>query len=202
MGLEADRERFSLSPIARVVAVSVLVMVVIQALPLPWREALRYDREAISGGEAWRLLTAHFVHLGWKHLSLNMAGLVLGTWLFGADRAPGAWLVATLISALACGAGLWLFSPQVSWCVGLSGVLHGLMVVGFGGWLMAGERWAWALLAVVVGKIVWEQLGGHMPWASAMAGGRVITDAHLWGAVGGALYLGGEKLWQRNHRRV
>ncbi len=200
MTLASDQRAFSLRPISLVVALSMLVMGVLQVMPEPWRLALRYDRAAIGAGEFWRIFTGHFVHLGWRHLVLNLAGLGLGTWLFGQDRSPTQWLMATLSSALVCGAGLWLLSPTVGWCVGLSGVLHGLMVVGFGGWILAGEKQAWGLLGVVLIKLAWEQLGGDMPWADTLAGGRVVTDAHLWGAAGGALYLAAEVTWR--HRRA
>lgn len=179
-----------------------VAMALLQAMPESWRHAIRYDRPAIAAGEAWRLLTGHFVHLGWSHFALNMAGLGLGTWLFGADRHPVEWLLATFVAALACGLGLWWFSPDVIWCVGLSGALHGLMIVGFGGWALGGERRAWWLLLIVIGKIAWEQFGGDMPWASTMAGGRVITDAHLWGAIGGALFLAADMVWRRWRRRL
>ena len=187
-------------PIYLIVAASIVTMAILQAAPEAWQEALRYDRDAIGAGQFWRLITGHFVHLGWKHFVLNMAGLVLGTWLFAVDRSPRAWLIATFASALGCGVGLWLFSPEVRWCVGLSGVLHGLMIVGFGGWMLAGDRWAALLLAVVLGKLAWEQTGGQMPWEEAMAGGTVITDAHVWGAVGGLVYLAGETLLRRTRR--
>jgi rhomboid family GlyGly-CTERM serine protease len=179
-----------------------IVMVALQAAPLSWQQALRYDRAAVGSGELWRLVTAHFVHLGWGHLALNLAGLVLGTWLFATDRSPPQWLLATFVAALACGLGLWWFSPDVRSCVGLSGVLHGLMVVGFGGWILAGDRWAIGLLALVVGKMAWEQTGGSMPWEATLAGGTVITDAHLWGALGGALYLAGSAAWWFVRRRL
>jgi rhomboid family GlyGly-CTERM serine protease len=185
-----------------VVALSMVVMAALQAMPEAWRNGLRYDRAAVNAGEIWRLVSGHFVHLGWKHLALNLAGLGLGTWLFGADRSPAAWLMATLISALACGIGLWWLSPAVGWCVGLSGILHGLMVVGFGGWILAGENRAWGLLGVVVAKLAWERFGGEMPWADTLAGGRVITDAHLWGAAGGILFLGADAAWRRLRARV
>jgi rhomboid family GlyGly-CTERM serine protease len=202
MALAADQSRFSLRPISLIVAVSIVAMTAFQAMPVPWRNAIRYDRAAIGTGETWRLVTGHFVHLGWGHLALNMAGLALGTWLFGADRSPVQWVTATILSAVACGAGLWLFSPSVGWCVGLSGVLHGLMVVGFGGWMLAGDRWAAGLLAIVVAKMTWEQIGGGMPWESALAGGPVITDAHVWGATGGALFLAGDSVWKRLRAQV
>jgi rhomboid family GlyGly-CTERM serine protease len=202
MPLRSDQKSFSLFPISAVVAASMVVMALLQAGPATWIEALRYDRDAVTGGEAWRIVTGHFLHLSWSHLALNLAGLGLGTWLFGSDRAPVQWLLATGVSAVACGAGLWCFSSDVRWCVGLSGILHGLMVVGFAGWAHAGERWAWLLLAAVVGKMAWEQLGGDMPWADAMAGGGVITDAHLWGAVGGASFVIGELIWRGRKRQV
>ncbi len=192
----ADYQPGSLRTISRVVAGAMLVMIVLQATPEAFRAALRYDRAAVMAGEYWRILSGHFLHLGWQHLGLNLAGLGLGTWLFGSDRSPLQWLLATLLSALACGLGLLWFSPAVGWCVGLSGVLHGLMIVGFGGWIMAGERRAWLFLALVAAKLWWEQAGGDMPWADALAGGRVVTDAHLWGAAGGALFLGVETAWR------
>jgi rhomboid family GlyGly-CTERM serine protease len=202
MPLRIEQQSFSLWPISTVVAVSMGVMTVLQALPTEWQHVLRYDRDAILAGDHYRLVSGHFVHLGWSHLSLNLAGLGLGTWLFGADRSPAWWLGATLAAALACGFGLLLWSPDVRWCVGLSGVLHGLMIVGFGGWALAGDRWALVLLAVVVGKLTWEQFGGDMPWEAALAGGRVITEAHVWGALGGAAWLASDTVLRVARRRV
>jgi hypothetical protein len=106
------------------------------------------------------------------------------------------------VAALAVNLGLFWFTPGVRWCVGLSGVLHGLMIVGFGGWALQGERYAWGLLAVVVAKMTWEQLGGDMPWTEELAGGAVIVDAHLWGALGGLGYLAGGGVWSRIRPRV
>lgn len=191
-----------MQPIARVVAVAMLAMIALQALPITLQLALRYDRAGVGSGELWRLVTGHFVHLGWRHLALNLAGLGLGTWLFGTDRSPRQWLLATLVSALTCGFGLWWLSPSVGWCVGLSGILHGLMVIGFGGWVLTGEKQAWWLLGVVMIKLWWEKAGGDMPWAESLAGGRVVTDAHLWGAAGGALFLGIEAAWRGVRARV
>jgi rhomboid family GlyGly-CTERM serine protease len=202
MPLRIEQQSFSMWPISLVVALSVGAMVLLQAAPADLQDALRYDRDAIRAGEWYRLVSGHFVHLGWSHLALNLAGLVLGTWLFGADRSPAWWIGATLAAALACGLGLLAFHPEVRWCVGLSGVLHGLMVVGFGGWALAGDRWALVLLVIVVGKMTWEQLGGDMPWEAALAGGRVITAAHVWGAAGGAAWLAGDTALRLARRRV
>ncbi len=202
MALEADHIRYSLRPIGYIVAFSTLLMGALQAAPEVWQHAIRYDRTAVGQGELWRIVSGNFVHLGWSHLALNIAGLWLGTWLFGSDKSPRYWLAATLAAAVATGTGLWLFSTSVMWCVGLSGVLHGLMIVGFGGWALAGEKSALWLLAVVVGKMTWEQWGGDMPWVAAMAGGRVITDAHVWGALGGGVFLAANATWMAWKARV
>ena len=35
----------------------------------------RYDGVMIAGGEYWRLITGHLVHLGWGHLWPNLVAL-------------------------------------------------------------------------------------------------------------------------------
>ena len=202
MALDDGPRRYALLPIASIVAAATLVMIGLQAAPAAWQEALRYDRAAVGAGAWWRLVTGNFVHLGWQHLALNLAGLWLGTWLFGADRSPRQWLAATLVTAFTTGAGLWLFNPSVFWCVGLSGVLHGMMIIGLGGWARAGDRVACGLLALVVGKMAWEQAGGDMPWADSLAGGRVVTAAHVWGACGGGAFLAAATIWKGRIARV
>lgn len=159
--------------------------------------AWRYDRAAIAAGEVWRLLTGHLVHLGPMHLALNAAGLALVAALVGARLPLSAWAAAFLVSALAIGAGLWLGSPGLDWYVGLSGVLHGLLVAGAVGALRdpAERRLAAAVLIAVAAKLVWEQVAGPLPGTAQAAGGPVIVDAHLYGALGGALAAAGEAVW-------
>jgi membrane associated rhomboid family serine protease len=41
------------------------------------------------------------------------------------------------------------------------------------------------LLALLVGKLTWEATNGPLPGSEALTGGRVATDAHLYGACGG-----------------
>jgi rhomboid family GlyGly-CTERM serine protease len=179
---------------------AVLAMTALQALPESWQESLRYDRAGISQGQWWRIVTGHYVHLGWTHLALNVAGLAIGTWLFGTERSPLQWTIATAISTLACGLGLWWFSRDIAWCVGLSGVLHGLMVVGALTWILRGEPAGWWLAGFWTMKLLWEHFRGEMPWSGAMTGGTVVIDAHLWGACGGLLYVGLSLAW--SYRRL
>jgi rhomboid family GlyGly-CTERM serine protease len=147
--------------------------------------ALRYERSAIQGGEVWRLLTGNLVHLGWEHLLLNLTGLLLIWLLFGRLLSTGQWLIVTVISCLAVGLGLLVFDPELDWYVGLSGMLHGLFVTGLVINLRQGYRLEWLLLLALVTKLVWEQFHGAMPGSAEIAGGAVIVEAHLYGAVSG-----------------
>ncbi|MDZ7786731.1 MAG: rhombosortase [Halofilum sp. (in: g-proteobacteria)] len=150
---------------------------------------LRYSRDAIAAGEIWRLITAHFLHLGAAHFALNAMGTVLAAALVGAQLRPLAWAWVWLACALSVSGGLWWLQPEVGWYVGMSGVLHGLIVAG----AVTGlgdyrERlFAAAILAAITAKLGWEQWSGAMPGTAALAGGSVITEAHLYGAVGGLL---------------
>ncbi|ALP53105.1 hypothetical protein Tel_08010 [Candidatus Tenderia electrophaga] len=149
-------------------------------------EALRYQAAEIKGGELWRLLSGNLVHLGWGHTLMNLLGLGLIWGLFWGAFNQRQWLIITFVSALAVGLGLLAFNPQLLWYVGLSGVLHGLFVGGAVGGIRRGDRREAILLVAVVGKLMWEQFYGALPGSADMAGGPVIVDAHLYGAIGGA----------------
>jgi len=179
-----------------------LVMLLLQAMPEAVQQLLRYERGAVGAGQWWRLLSGNLVHLGWMHLALNGAALLIGAWLFAAARTPLAWAVALVVCGLAVNLGLLVFSPEVWWCVGLSGVLHGFLLIGASDWARAGDRLGWVLIAAWTGKVLWEQREGAMSVSEGIVGGAVITDAHLYGLLGGALYLLLERGWQQWRQRV
>lgn len=153
------------------------------------RMALRYGRSEILDGEVWRLLTAHFVHLGWRHTLMNMAAWILIWFIFRQAVSERYWLIAILVCSLGVSAGLWFANPPLRWYVGFSGTLHGLFVIGALAHARAGlqlERW---LLVLLAAKLGWEQWHGAMPGSAEFAGGPVVVDAHLYGAITG-LFLG------------
>lgn len=158
---------------------------------------LRYERSAVAAGEWWRLVTAHLVHLDGPHLAMNLAGLVLLWCLYSADARPRDWLVVALAAALAVGLGLYVLAPGVLWYVGLSGVLHGLWA---GGGVACFARWrleAAVTLALLAAKLALESAHGAL---SSVLGSAlpVVTVAHLYGAVGGALAAVALGLWRRS----
>ncbi len=151
------------------------------------REGLRYERTAVAAGEVWRLLSGHFVHLGPSHFALNMAGLGLVWYLVGDAIGRYQWLAVTAISVVTIDLGLWFFNPELQWYVGLSGVLHGLLVAGLVASASRERKEAIAVAIIVAAKIAWEQFSGPLPGSEASSGGAVIVDAHLYGAIAGLL---------------
>jgi rhomboid family GlyGly-CTERM serine protease len=149
------------------------------------RELLRYERSAVLQGQYWRLLTAHFVHGSGQHLLLNAVGLGLIAALFPREYPVRGWLLILASSIVTIDLGFVFLEPQLQWYVGLSGVLHGALAAGaLGWWRHESKPLALGLTAVLVGKLAWEQWHGALPLSGDMP---VVVDAHLYGAIGGAL---------------
>jgi rhomboid family GlyGly-CTERM serine protease len=148
---------------------------------------LQYHRTYLGNGEIWRLISGHLTHLGWGHLIMNLAGFWLILALFPATQPPLRCLILLALLILGTSAGLWLFSPDVTWYRGLSGVLHGLLCWGLLKQFKVQPGISLFILTFVVIKLAWEQWQGPLPGSESMAAGRVIVDAHLYGAVTGVI---------------
>ncbi len=82
-------------------------------------------------------------------------------------------------------AGIWWWLTDIRYYVGLSGVLHGLFLYGALREIRYFPVSGYVLVTVLIGKLLWEFFNGALPGSEDMAGGRVLTEAHLLGAVGG-----------------
>jgi rhomboid family GlyGly-CTERM serine protease len=178
--LEPVHDR-GLAPVAAGLLLAALLVAVAGE---PAGRVLRYERDAVLAGQAWRLLTAHLVHLGWVHLALNAAGGALIVALLGRTHRPAQWLALALVSSLGVSAGLLLGSPHVAWYVGLSGVLHGVVAAGAAALAAARVRAGPLILLVLAAKLAWEQVADGAG-IDRLLGGTVIVDAHLYGALAG-----------------
>ncbi len=162
--------------------------------------AWRYDRSLISAGELWLLFSGHLVHLNWSHWALNMVGLGMVAFFFSDHAGFRQWLWVLFCAALFAGVGLYWRDPDMQTYVGLSGVLHGLFIFGALREIRIYPASGYVLFILLVAKLTWEAVNGPLPGSETMTGGRVATDAHLYGAIGGGFaalsrYLG-ELLYQ------
>lgn len=174
------------------------VLLAVLLLPVAGGDTLaaawRYARGAIAGGEWWRLITAHIVHLNARHALMNAAGLALLWALFARSFRPWQWSIALLVMLAVIDAGLWYLSPRTQWYVGASALLHGIFACGTVAMIRGGERLGWVAAVVFAIKLAWEQWQGPLP----MTEGPVLTISHLYGAAGGL--LAGLLLRPQRHR--
>lgn len=150
-----------------------------------------YRRSAFFAGEYWRLVTGSFIHTNWQHLLLNLVAWLL-IWVYGTSVcAISTWLLAFSVCTVGVGVGLLLWLPEIEAYSGLSGVLHGLLVVVSGVRLLVwrSDYSAWAVLAIVVAKLAYELSQAGSGITGEWIGLPIVFEAHLYGAVSGAVVI-------------
>lgn len=165
-----------------------LVVVVLMLFDPSAGKWLSLDRPAVGEGQWWRLLTGHLVHLGPYHAMLNLIGLGIYLLLCPQALALREWIRRWLFLSLATGLALQFWAGDVERYFGLSGVIHGLFLLGL--WPQARRRdpVAVACLIYLLGKLVWEQWAGAPVSDELAIGGPVVTRAHLFGTLAAAGY--------------
>ncbi|PSW34982.1 rhombosortase [Photobacterium phosphoreum] len=146
---------------------------------------LVWDRQAILNGEVWRILTGNITHTNWIHLSMNASAFIIISFIFRAHFTPIHY--SLLILSLSGIIGVGLFATQISWYAGFSGVLHGLFAWGAIRDIQTKTKGGWLLLLGLIAKISWEQCFGGSTSSAELIGVQVATQAHLIGAVSGAI---------------
>jgi rhomboid family GlyGly-CTERM serine protease len=168
------------------------LMALILALGLggePVRAALRYDAPAIASGEWWRLLTGNFVHLGWWHLFLNEMGLLVLVLLCPERLSWAVWARRVVLLGIGMSLGLYFLVPTTRWYVGMSGVIHGLFLLGLvRPALRERDLIAAGCIAYLVGKILWELHAGAPVSDEQAIGGKVLVESHLYGTLSAVAY--------------
>lgn len=166
---------------------------------------LRYEPDAIAGGQWWRLMTGHLVHVGTVHLLYNLLGLWLIAELLWQRLALRHAAGVLTVAAIWIAAMLAWQHPRIGWYAGLSGVLHALWAVCAleaampvlcrgGRYQAVIEADGLARLAGVAGatllalKLTFEFLYGPSARTARYIGVPVIADAHWYGALAGIAY--------------
>ena len=149
-----------------------------------------FDRELIHQGQYWRFVTAHFVHLNFNHLILNLLGLSLVLLIVDKTWSLWAWLILIISSALIQSICFYYLLTNVSAYVGFSGVIHSLYVAGSVFLLTqsANRKLAIILLSLVTLKLLTENRGQGISVTEQLIGGHVLVEAHLYGVVIGLVF--------------
>lgn len=156
-----------------------------------------YERQQIAQGQWWRVLTGHLVHVGLAHWLLNAAALCVVQHLVGWPLSSSNWSIYSIAICLLISACLWWLSPELQWYAGLSGLIHGQLVLGA---LLIWSRQVLAmsvLLAVIAVKLGLEAWQGAPQSTQELIGSPVAVQAHWYGAAAGLLCFCLEKKLKR-----
>ena len=148
---------------------------------------LHFQRNLFIDGEFWRGLTGHFLHTNLNHFLLNISAVILLWTLHGKFYTFINYFTVFVICAITTTFGIYVFSPEIIQYVGLSGILHGLFLWGAIKDIQHKDKTGYVLLAAILLKITHEQITGPSEEVSKLISATVAIDAHLWGAIGGAI---------------
>ena len=154
------------------------VMTLLQAIG---PEYFRYQQDMVEQGQFWRIITGHWVHVGWLHLLLNGLGLVICVSLTSPGWSPLRWFSCSVIMAIGVSIMLAIYSPEVGDYAGLSGVLFGLYMLTALDLYARDRLIAVLIIAAIVIKVLMEQFNFYDFNSGELIGARVIVDAHLYG---------------------
>lgn len=137
--------------------------------------------------QLWRIWTGHWVHVGWIHYLLNILAFACLPFLFPHIRQRYL-IVLLIILPVLLSIIFYFIYPNIFAYAGLSGILHGLFI--FCAIVSLTEpkerKFATLILLLILIKIVWEYFFGSFQTAQ-LIGSPVLTQAHLWGAIWGAM---------------
>jgi rhomboid family GlyGly-CTERM serine protease len=162
-----------------------LALVCLALAALPDVSGLAFDREAILGGEVWRLWTGHWVHFSNQQLLLDISTLVLAAAV--AQREFGA-LFITRVLALgtpAISLGLLMVAPELAYYRGASGVVMMLaFAAGAAFWTRRPALRAFLVMLglVVAAKAILDAAGFATGLSGLPVGVQVAWQSHVLGA--------------------
>ncbi|MFT2091186.1 rhombosortase [Paraglaciecola sp. 2405UD69-4] len=169
----------------------VLISITLALIAPITSELLAYKYDEIASGQWWRLLSGHFLHTNTYHLLLNLLGTILLWALHGHYTKTSEYLGILLLLSLSTSIGLFFFAPQLKWYVGLSGILHGLFILGAYLDIKHHLKTGWVMLGGILIKVLNEQMYGASDEVAQLIDANVAIDAHLFGALSGLLLICG-----------
>ena len=164
-----------------------LLCLIIYAISAENITVLDYNRESIINGEYWRLISGNFNHTNIYHLLLNLGALAVIGGLHYRYYNSAAYTGLILVLSIGVGVGILWLSPSTQLYVGLSGILHGIIIVGAIIDVTKKYYSGYVLIIGTIIKVINEQLFNSPVAMSQLIEAKVLTEAHLYGLVTGLI---------------
>jgi rhomboid family GlyGly-CTERM serine protease len=155
-----------------------------------FQDSFSYSRDAVLDYRfIWQWLTSSLVHVGWMHWLLNILNLAAVIFLFQEAWTVPRFVLLFAASSLSIVVGLYVFSPDVAQCVGMSGVLYGLVIYGALRTFARQKFLSGVALLYVTGKLFADKTINHYMGVDLLLGNiSVAVDAHWYGAIMGCVF--------------
>jgi rhomboid family GlyGly-CTERM serine protease len=173
-----------------------LSMMIVMQLVGP--EYFRFQSDWRSEGDWWRVLSGHWVHVGWIHLLLNALGLIICVSITTPNWSLKYWCLITAIIGIGISLLFTWRHPELNWYVGFSGILFGLYLLAALRLYRHDRLIAILIIMAITGKVLTEQIGAFDFTSADLIGAPVIVEAHLYGlslAIAIALISGGYTMY-------
>ncbi len=174
-----------------------IVSTIVMLLPNDVRDFFYLNFNDVLNGEIWRTLSGHLAHLSWTHWLLNTVGVLLLQRYYGKYFSQWQQLLAALVFImLTISLCLIIFSQELKWYGGLSGVLIGLFYFSALQDYQHNKLFNGIAIAMFSLYIAMQQFSGELREGLTNQV-TVATRAHLFGALAGALWLILITLWEK-----
>ena len=147
---------------------------------------MQWDHNAIMTGQWWRIVTGNLTHTNLYHLSMNVLGLWIISFIFHAHIEARQFLLVFISLCLSVAAYFYL--PQCKYTSVCLGYCTGLFAFYALVEYRLGRKNNALLLIGLTAKILWEQWFGSATGSEALIGAKVAIDAHLFGAISGTIF--------------
>ena len=164
------------------------ILITVMLLPLHMRELLYLHIEHVTQGEYWRFFSAHFTHISWVHCLSNIVGLILLAGIFNQSKKTLHWSFATFLICTIVSTGLILFSNQLNWYIGFSGVLTGLYAYAAIITFRENLKISTIIIIALSIYILAQVLEGEIINATIMTDIKTSSYAHAFGFITGLIY--------------
>jgi rhomboid family GlyGly-CTERM serine protease len=149
-------------------------------------ESLVFHTQLIASGEYWRFISGHFVYNSWQHWLINTSGLALLFLIFKCIHNAKAYLYAICFLLCWISSGLLLFSEELVWYIGFSGVLSGLYIYGACTVFNSARTLSIGIILLFLGFTAIQLYRGELV-SGNIAGLQSSSYAHALGITGGFL---------------